>query len=208
MPFLATILGLGIRQADRFDPDEDSADAAFAVPFAMNRDGSAQSLQGQLVVVTTARLVKTGRVRWAVASGGHKLDFGPTEATWATEKLVALGVPERQIVVENHSLNTRENIVFALESLKPLYSHLQSEDQLVGNQFRVVIVAQELQAKRALATFRKAARQFGIECSFKVLTVSLPVWKDNAKRTLRHPLIFALREIFVAWPLFKLKGWL
>lgn len=186
---------------DRYCPGIDHCNAVVAVPFAMNQAGDCQSLQGVAVVNKAFKLWEINQQIRLLALGGHKINGRElTEGGWAGWSLRQLGAPSKQVFAEIWSLNTRQNALATFELLAP-------ELEVACSDYLVVLVVQELQANRALATFRKAIRQKGLMVNVKVQPVADEVWNDNAKCSLRSPWVFALREILLAWPLFKLRGW-
>ena len=61
-------------------------------------------------LLTTRELLRAGRARAVIVTGGHYGTPGlPTEAEYLAKELEALGIEEERIILENRALNTREN---------------------------------------------------------------------------------------------------
>jgi uncharacterized SAM-binding protein YcdF (DUF218 family) len=89
-----------------------------------------------------ARIYRAGKAPVIVCSGGgdKKLDIAP-EALAMREFLRDLGVPEKALLIEGESLNTRENARFTAQILEPLGAK------------RILLVTSALHMRRAVALF-------------------------------------------------------
>jgi uncharacterized SAM-binding protein YcdF (DUF218 family) len=100
---------------------------------------------------TVAELYHAGVVRHVVVSGGPTVPGqGVSEAEWFRRNLLALGVPDARILVEDRATHTGENAAFALPILR-------------AHGFRsVVLVMSDFEGIRAHLTARRAWRGHGI----------------------------------------------
>lgn len=62
------------------------------------------------LALAASRVYRNGHVRKILAAGGVEVMSGRTEAEMLRRELIAHGVPSRNILVENASRNTEENI--------------------------------------------------------------------------------------------------
>ena len=91
-----------------------------------------------------AALVRAGKARWVLVSGGNK----PGEEDWAPESeamaeaLRTLGVPASALRLEGHSRNTRENAANSVALVRQVGAR------------RVLLVTSALHMPRALAVFQ------------------------------------------------------
>ena len=67
------------------------------------------------------------------------------------ELLISWGIPDKDIITEEHSVNTHENAVKTVKKLKQSYPHLES----------YILVTSGIHMRRALGCFTKE----GIECT-------------------------------------------
>ena len=93
-------------------------DAILLLGLRLNPDGSAQE-EMLLRSRRAAELWKAGIAPVIVACGGPTGGSGRTEAEVLKEELVALGVDERAVLLEDRSMITTENIVNAKAILGP-----------------------------------------------------------------------------------------
>lgn len=97
-------------------------------------------------VPLAARLYHNGVVPFVVLTGGLNRQAQRNEAQRHFELLVGTGVPPRDIVVEDESTNTRENVLLALP--------LIAQRCLLVNIRRIVVVCKWFHARRALMTMK------------------------------------------------------
>lgn len=100
---------------------------------------------------TTLMLYKTGKIRRILLSGGAGRLIGdvPPEAASVRGFLLACGVPDSAILVENASRNTRENALFSKRAVDSIG---------IGN--RCLLITSAWHMRRAKACFDKA----GLAC--------------------------------------------
>ncbi len=94
-----------------------------------------------------AQLYHDGRAPFIVITGGENRYTGHNEADLFYRVLTDAGVPSEQIIIENRSTNTLENVTFALPLIKqklPLES-IQS----------VIAVCKWMHSRRALMTLKQ-----------------------------------------------------
>lgn len=100
----------------------------------------------QYRVPVAAEAYKAGRASKLVLCGGKLREF-PTgsysEAEHMRQAALELGVPEEDIILENASLNTVENLRFALEELQQTFG--------LDNLHRVLLVTTAYHMRRSLA---------------------------------------------------------
>ncbi len=92
-------------------------------------------------------LYKNKLVLKIIVSGGFNKETGIVEADFMTENLVNLGVPRKNILVENKSTNTLENVLFS----KRLIDRKLGLDKIKT----ITAVVKNFHARRALMTLRK-----------------------------------------------------
>lgn len=93
-------------------------------------------------LTVTYELLRTGRARFAIVSGGHFSDALPTEAEYLSRQLLAWGIEPERVIVEPTALNTRENAS-------------ASKAIIDARGFRqVLVVTSAFHMTRALACFR------------------------------------------------------
>lgn len=91
---------------------------------------------------TAAQLYHAHKAPLVIASGAA-LDGGISEAHWMAAALQQDGVPEHALLLENHSLTTRQNALFTTDLLRQLG---------IGTFF---LVTSSLHMPRAMASFQK-----------------------------------------------------
>lgn len=94
-------------------------------------------------VARAAQAYRDGLAPYVVASGGGCWD-GTVEADEFARELMAEGVPERALLLERHSRNTRQNAAFTAKLLRPL------------GLSRVGVVSCDWHLPRALLCFARA----------------------------------------------------
>ena len=97
--------------------------------------------------VNVLEMYRTGKIRKLLITGGSGslLKDEPLEAREARDLLLALGIPESDIIIEYKSRNTRENALFTRRLL---------EEQYPGA--RCLLLTSAWHMRRASACFRKA----------------------------------------------------
>ncbi len=98
-------------------------------------------------VERAAELYKKKLVPKIIVSGGKNIHTGIIEGNKIAEELIAIGVNKEDILIENKSTNTLENVRFSLEVI----------DREIGlsNIKTIVCVVKNYHARRALMTIRK-----------------------------------------------------
>lgn len=122
--------------------------------FEYNNDLDVLSIRRQgdrLIQAVT--LYKKGRVEKLMISGdsGHLTDRGLHEARQIKELLLIWGIPEKDIITEEKSINTHENAMFSKQKLQTSYPHYS----------KFLLVTSGIHMKRALACFEKQ----GMHCT-------------------------------------------
>ncbi|HEY4512461.1 MAG TPA: YdcF family protein [Candidatus Paceibacterota bacterium] len=94
-----------------------------------------------------AELYKQGRVQKIIVSGGVNPKSGLAEGVLMAEEMQKLGVPKKDVLIENRASNTLENVLFTREIL----------DRRIGlGKIKViVVVVKNIHARRALMTLKK-----------------------------------------------------
>lgn len=94
-----------------------------------------------------ADLYKKGLVRKVLVSGGPNEHSGYVEGDEMALSLEDLGIPKRDILIENKAMNTLENVVFSKDIL----------DRAIGlkDVKTIVAVVKNFHARRALMTLKK-----------------------------------------------------
>ncbi len=124
-------------------PGTNRADAALVF-------GTGVEWKARARIATAAELFHRGVVRHLIVSGGVPVN-GLTEAEQFRRALVAAGIPDRYISLEDQASNTAENCTLSLPVLR-------------RHGFRsVVLVMSDFEGIRAHLTARKAWRGAGIE---------------------------------------------
>ncbi|HMP67580.1 MAG TPA: YdcF family protein [Candidatus Paceibacterota bacterium] len=95
----------------------------------------------------TAELYKGGFVPKVIVSGGINKTTGIVEGDFMAIELEKLGIPKKDILIENKSMNTLENVLFSIEVI----------DKKIGleNIGTITAVVKNFHARRALMTLRK-----------------------------------------------------
>ena len=140
---LAVLVGIG-HFLDRRRLPSGAADAALVF-------GASTEWKARARWTTAAELYRAGTVRHVIVSGGVIVPSqGVSEAEWFRRQLLALGVPEERILLEDRATHTGENAAFALPLIQ-------------AHGFRsVVLVMSDFEGIRAHLTARKAWRGHGI----------------------------------------------
>lgn len=86
-----------------------------------------------------------------IVSGGKGLDEGISEAECMKNRLVSMGVPEKQIIMENRSTSTKENLVNSMEKIE--------NEGLAPEQTKVIIVTTDFHVFRAVSIAKKLGYQ-------------------------------------------------
>ncbi len=107
--------------------------------------GTWNSWQASIQKVVT--LYKTGLVPKIIVSGGVNKVSGIIEGDLMAADLARLAVPREDILVENKSTNTLENVLFSLPIIE--------ESLGLDNVKTIVAVVKNFHARRALMTLRK-----------------------------------------------------
>jgi len=90
-------------------------------------------------------LYKTGRVKKIIISGGSNVEDQPRDADYQYQKMLELGVPADDLIVENSSRSTFENASFTKTKIDSM--HLKPP---------FVLVTSAMHIPRAESVFRKA----------------------------------------------------
>lgn len=113
-------------------------------PLGSTRDDPAWNDNIERVMVT-ARVVRAGRAKSVIVSGGsYEVPGLETEAEYLTRQLVEWGVSREQIILEARAKNTRENAVFSKELAQSRGLH------------SVLVVTSAFHMPRAAGCFRAA----------------------------------------------------
>jgi uncharacterized SAM-binding protein YcdF (DUF218 family) len=108
----------------------------------------------------TCILYKTGKIKKIIISGGAVYNDRPPEAPFLFQKLLELGVPAGDIIVEAHSRNTFENAAFTKKIVDSMH--------LAGP---FVLVTSAMHLPRAERVFRKAGLPvIGFPSDFRVIS--------------------------------------
>ena len=86
-----------------------------------------------------------------IVSGGKGLDEGISEAECMKKELISLGMPEKQIITENQSTSTKENLLNCIEKME--------EDGMAVEQADVIIVTTDFHVFRAVSIAKKLGYQ-------------------------------------------------
>jgi len=99
------------------------------------------------VAEQAGELYAQGYGQYVICAGGNgkASDFPRPEAEVFSEIILARGVPQEKIIIENRSTNTEENILFVKKLLNEKDFHLKS----------FLIVHKPYMERRAFAAFRK-----------------------------------------------------
>ena len=96
----------------------------------------------------TLQLYKMGKIKKILISGGHFFETDIHEGKEIKNILILAGVPENDIVLEDKSLNTRENALFSAQILK---------EKFAGQTYLLITSAFHL--RRAKACFERVGIQ-------------------------------------------------
>lgn len=98
-------------------------------------------------VEITTELFKKGCARYIMFSGGANKVTGQNEAQRMQKKAIEVGIPKENIILEDKSTNTLENVLFSKKII----------DQKVGlkNIKVITLITKNYHARRALMTFKK-----------------------------------------------------
>ncbi len=100
-------------------------------------------------------LYSRGLVSKILVSGGVICPNGKTEAQSIKDDLMALGVPEEAIIMENKSTNTLENVLFSKQVLE--------QEGYLSKIKKIAAVVKNFHARRALMTLK---RHFPVRIKF------------------------------------------
>jgi uncharacterized SAM-binding protein YcdF (DUF218 family) len=132
-------------------------------------------VRGETVSRILARRLDAALAYWEqnpdayiVVTGGLGNRASITEAEAMARYLIARGVPQEQIMLEDRSTSTYENLTFAKELL----------DERFPDGFRAVVVSNDFHMYRA----RRLARQVGIEATHLGAKTDWYTWPPNYLR--------------------------
>lgn len=127
---------------------------------------------------------------------------GPREAEAMITLAVKLGVPEKDIIVEVDSKNTREN---AIETQAVLARELYPDDPWKN----ILIVTYRIHARKVKACFKKVFEGSYPKDYFRIYIAKAYSDHDPTvpQKRLRSKIRFFLWEL-ATYTLFKLKGWI
>lgn len=94
-----------------------------------------------------AELYKQGLVSKIIVSGGVNNESGMIEGDMMADEIIKLGVPKSDVLIENKSTNTLENVVFSREILE--------KEIGLKNIKTIVAVVKNYHARRSLMTLKK-----------------------------------------------------
>lgn len=94
-----------------------------------------------------AELFKRGVAPYIVVTGGENRITGEQEAVAHHDILVKLGIPADQVIVENQSTNTLENVTFAL----PLIEEKMPLSSLTS----ILVISKWMHSRRVLMTLKR-----------------------------------------------------
>ncbi len=103
------------------------------------------------------KLFAKGVVPKFIVSGGKNPESGIIEGDLMASELERLGVPRRNIFVENRSTNTLENVLFS--------KHIIEHELGIGNVKVITAVVKNFHARRVSMTLRK---QFPEDIKFRI----------------------------------------
>ncbi|HEX8461644.1 MAG TPA: YdcF family protein [Segetibacter sp.] len=125
--------------------------------FDKNRNGYFNGAADRFV--ETCILYKTGKIKKIIISGGSNQKDGPKDAQFQYKKMMELGIPAADIIVEDSSLNTFENAAFSKVKIDSLKLHPP-----------FVLITSAMHMPRSERVFRKVGIQvIPYPCDFKVL---------------------------------------
>ncbi len=122
-------------------------------------------------VEKAVELYKNGSIPKIIFSGGVNKKTGIIESEAMTEEAIKLGVPRNDVLIENKSTNTLENVLFSLEVI----------DKKLGlkNIKIITAIVKNYHARRVLMTLRKHVPSY---IQFKVAAYTsnyYPFTKEN-----------------------------
>ncbi|MFC1651614.1 YdcF family protein [Patescibacteria group bacterium] len=173
------------------DPPPEKADAILCVGIDTTPDGQAASPQSIEIARKAARLYHLGLANTIICSGGYHVKGGVTEAKGMKNFLVLQNVPPKKIILEEESTRTYLNA----DKILPLIQD--------NNHQKVIIVAQQLHARRVRSTFRKRWESTGIEI---IVVKAFSRYGGGSQKRLNSFWRFLLWDTlayFLSW----LKGW-
>ncbi|MDQ6813780.1 MAG: YdcF family protein [Bacteroidota bacterium] len=113
--------------------------------------------------IETCVLYKTKKIRKIIISGGSNRQDQPKDADFQYQKMLQLGIPANDIIVEDSSTTTVENAAFTKSKIAGL--HLQPP---------FVLITSAMHVPRAEKIFTKAGIQvIPFPCNYTVLETSL-----------------------------------
>lgn len=98
-------------------------------------------------VKIAAELLKNGYAKYILFSGGVNKTTGKNEARRMQKKAIELGVARENIIIEDKSTNTLENILFGREII--------NQKTGLKNIRTITLICKNYHARRALMTFKK-----------------------------------------------------
>jgi uncharacterized SAM-binding protein YcdF (DUF218 family) len=122
-----------------------------------------------------ADLYKNGFVPKIIVSGGLNPNTGIIEGDRMAKDLEGLGVPNKDILIENRATNTKENALYAIEII----------DHQIGlkNIQSIVAIVKGYHARRALMTLRKYVPTNIMLKAASYTCAQYPFTKDNWYKT-------------------------
>lgn len=96
-------------------------------------------------LIHTLQLYKMGKIKKIIISGGHFFENDIHEGKEMKNMFILAGIPEEDIILEEKSLNTRENALFSAKILQENFS---------GKSY--LLITSSFHLRRAQACFRKA----------------------------------------------------
>eukprot|EP00878_Enallax_costatus_P022540 GHUV01023914.1.p1 GENE.GHUV01023914.1~~GHUV01023914.1.p1 ORF type:complete len:202 (+),score=57.05 GHUV01023914.1:1282-1887(+) len=142
-------------------PSASTSDFGVVLGYALHRNGSCtQPLQSRVEVGVKA--YEQGAVERLIFSGAHPGDAlrNVTEANAMMVyalTLVPEAPPDGRWLLEEHSTSTRTNAVYSLQLIQ------QQQQQLSRHNSSIVLVTNPFHQLRSYFTFRKAAREAGMD---------------------------------------------
>jgi uncharacterized SAM-binding protein YcdF (DUF218 family) len=172
------------------DDQHKEADVVICIGTDVSRDGSSVSPQSQAIVDLAAELVKEGLTGEVVFTGGYSAS-GPTEAVTMREYWLKSGGCYTNFVSDRVSTNTRMSALQSVWIAKEL------------GWKKLLVVTQQLHARRVRATFRKVAKNYGIEVE---VVKAWSSYGGGSQKRLRSFWCFLVWEM-AGTVLFWLRGW-
>jgi len=99
----------------------------------------------------TLALYKHGKIKKILISGGSFTSDKP-ESKAVYDALISIGLPDSVIMIEDKSLNTRQNAIYTVELLK----QNNNENNYLVPEVSTVIITSAFHMQRSLGCFRKA----------------------------------------------------